>query len=150
MKDLQIAYLNGKTGTLTEPKRAFLPVTLPSLNVWPKWHWALKKKHQATLYYLIIQAWGVAPNDWPQAKRFLHVIEYRPGTLDQDNLEGSVKPLIDVLKRWIVPPSPKRKKNPYGVPGAGWIWDDCPAWFGYKVDQIRTKRANVGTVLLLQ
>jgi Holliday junction resolvase RusA-like endonuclease len=100
---------------------------IESLNKWQRWHWAKRSKAKRQWMEEIIVALGATRGiHFKRAvpKRMKVVItSYRKRLLDEDNLYGGAKPLLDALCDMFL------------------IVDDSPEWIDLKVNQ---KQQSVG------
>lgn len=69
----------------------------PSQNVWDRWHWRDKWASKAKWKMLIRAAAGFIYIPKATVKRSLTVHRCSPGTLDESNLIGGLKGVIDAL-----------------------------------------------------
>lgn len=103
-----------------------------SLNALLRTHWAFRKTHQRKIAREI--AWQTM-----RVRLFdpahVTITRYSVGTLDEDNLVGGCKPLVDVLK-------PASGKNPHGL---GLIGDDTPDRLKLVVRQVKCRRVEQRT-----
>jgi hypothetical protein len=116
-----------------------LPFALSSLNVRDRQHWAVRQKKKAKLAMEVLVAIGgpACKPVKPVQKATIMVKRYSAGTLDQDNLTASVKPLLDILCR-------SSSTHPHGM---GFIEDDSPAHIELIVNQEKCKRGTGSTVV---
>lgn len=76
-----------------------LPLTLPSLNVWQRMHWAKRQRYTRDLSWLVWSAvCHLDRSSWPIQRAKVTVTRYGKRDLDTDNLYASVKSLADILK----------------------------------------------------
>lgn len=76
-----------------------LPGVLVSLNRLLRVHWGSRRRYQKgfeEIAELVKRESEIPP---AKKKRELYIIQYRQKLLDKDNLYGSVKPLVDALKK---------------------------------------------------
>lgn len=125
-----------------------LSAPTPSLNETLRWHWAKKKKAQKAM------AWGIktqptsgSVTTWDATRRCtvedycpiprarVRITRHGSRLLDEDNLIGGCKGLVDVLK-------PASKSNPYGL---GIIAGDEPDKLALTVWQVKCARADACT-----
>lgn len=93
----------------------------PSLNQYLRMHWAVKRKlrvkyHWELLSCLSVMSWEQKPKQ-KTPKASVKISVFRPRRLDQDNLTGGLKPLIDAMR------------------DVGLIRDDSPRWLDLIVRQ---------------
>lgn len=111
----------------------WIPRVTPSNNVMLRMHHMARHKLNETWMWEI----RVAINEWEEergelvmagwgVKRGLRVESHRHNTVDEDNLLGGLKPLIDALVHHRL------------------LWDDTPKDIELKVDQ-KINRDNTGT-----
>ncbi len=116
-----IARAQPEAGLQAAPMReiAFtLPLLLPSLNVRDRQHWQARRRHQKRLQLEMIAAIG-GPTHYPRPpfeRARLTVVRFGRRLLDDDNLVGSAKSLLDLLKAW----------SPHNPLGLSLIVDDAP------------------------
>jgi hypothetical protein len=113
--------------------RIALPFITPSLNQWAKWHWGKRDRFTKSCQAAVRAAlngsgrWMTAP---PTSKIEVIVTRYAPGVmLDDDNLRGGAKGLIDALVREQL------------------LYDDSPAFCEISYWQARAKRAEARTMI---
>jgi hypothetical protein len=92
-----------------------IPYRLPLLNTMLRSHWAYRARERMTIAWLVKKAIGRLPEK-PLDKAVIHVYRHSPKQPDDDNLQGSVKSLLDVLQ-------PVSKRHPSGL---GIIRNDSP------------------------
>lgn len=96
-----------------------LPDVLASMNRLLRVHWGARRNYTAG-FEKIAEVFRRESNIPPAKKRReLYVIQYRRRPLDKDNLYGSVKPLVDGLKK------------------AGLLVDDSEKWLDLHSLQVR-------------
>lgn len=72
-----------------------LPDRTPSLNQWQRWHWAKRARYKKRLAFEVATiACGQRLDPVP---RFVRITRHSPRKLDQDNLAGGCKALVDAL-----------------------------------------------------
>ena len=120
-----------------EPMKGRIELTLPivthSLNVTKTMHWGKLSRFNKQLELHLVVAWQTArrPTKAPKGVHVhLELRSFRHGTLDDDNLRGGCKGLIDALKR------------------LGFITDDSPRYFTASYSQA-VQRKNKRTELVL-
>ena len=72
------------------------------------------------------------PNSKAVGKAKLHIQVHRSRFQDKDNMYGSVKPIVDAIKK------------------LGWIVDDDPKNLDLKVEEIKAKRKDQRTEIFLE
>ena len=72
------------------------------------------------------------------------IVQERARLLDQDNLYGSVKAMVDCMK-----PTIFRKKSHRNIAGFGVIIDDDARHCELKVFQVKAKKKDQGTNILI-
>lgn len=121
--------------------RIVLPYPTPSLNQTLRRHWAAAKKARKALAWDISILSGAAIK--PELRIFpgrLTITRYGPILLDDDNLAGGCKDLIDILK-------PCSKANPFGL---GVILGDDPGKLTLIVRQEKSTRKAARTVVEIE
>jgi hypothetical protein len=125
-----------------------LTAPTPSGNVLKRMHHqAIKRQQKVWAWEVVGSMLGARPVEpLPRAK--VTIWRHSVGTLDQDNLNAGVKPLVDLLK-------PLGKPNRLGVLpnpcGLGIIVDDSPAHLTLVVHQIKeAKRTGNKTVVRVE
>lgn len=98
----------------------------PSLNVVRNQHWSKSRKHKQVakdrLYIAAIQTVGKVPIFVGRARvEVCRLYTGRHQEMDEDNLMGSLKPLIDAMR------APKLNGTRASQGGIGIIYDDDPA-----------------------
>ena len=92
--------------------RLTLPILTPSQNVYNEWHWA--KRHKWTKQVEMLIGAMLRRSGWTKpaepALMSVEIVRYSSGTLDEGNLVGGAKGLIDALVR------------------LGVLYDDSPRW----------------------
>ena len=124
----------------------FLEGYIPdSLNVALRQHWAKRAKDREKLLAIMGVA-GVGDIGQAEAneKRVIVIVQERARLLDQDNLYGSVKPMVDCLK-----PTVYRKKSHRNIAGFGVILNDDARHCELKVFQAKSKVKDQGTNILI-
>ena len=116
-----------------------------SLNVALREHWAKRAKGREKLLAIMGVA-GVGDIGSAQAneKRGVVIVQERARLLDQDNLYGSVKAMVDCMK-----PTIYRKKSHRNIAGFGVIIDDDARHCELKVFQAKSKVKDQGTNILI-
>lgn len=77
-----------------------LPIDLPSLNAYMRWHYRKQMQWRDILcQYVCALGWPLPQFDGPVYVRVVRRYGFRKRAYDTDNLYASVKPLLDVLKR---------------------------------------------------
>jgi len=116
-----------------------LSAPTPSLNETLRWHWSVKRKRQKAVaeeaYVQFPKAWRAFYGMQPIARARVHIIRHGSRLLDEDNLVGGVKGLVDVLK-------PPGKSSPYSL---GIIAGDEPDKLVLSVAQVKCKRVDACT-----
>lgn len=110
-------------------------------------HRAIKQQQKVWAWEVVGSMLGTRPAE-PLARAKVTIWRHSIGTLDQDNLNAGVKPLVDLLK-------PLGKPNRLGVLpnpcGLGIIADDSPAHLELVVHQVKeTKRTGHRTVVRVE
>jgi len=113
----------------------------PSLNAVVHAHWSGVRKHKQhakdLLYLACIRKYGRVPVfTGPVRVSICRLYQGRRQPLDADNLMGSLKPLVDAMRK------PKLHANQRGrgtQGGIGIIFDDDREALELDVDQVRTK-----------
>ena len=105
-----------------------MPVTL---NQTLRWHWMKRHRYNEGWFVRFIAEAG-RPSGDPGEKMSLRIDVYRSRFQDKDNMYGSVKPLVDAVKK------------------LGWIVDDDPAHLDLKVQEIKSKRKDQRTEVFLE
>jgi hypothetical protein len=124
--------------------RVFLEGYVPkSLNVDLRRHWHDRARLKQKLFGMLATT-GIADIGPAQAneKRGVVILQERARLLDHDNLVGSVKAMVDCLKPTIT----RRGK---AVVGFGVIFDDDHKHCELKVFQVKAKRVEQGTNILI-
>jgi len=120
--------------------RLTLSAPTPSLNETLRWHWARKKKAQDVMSWELQGSPDIRKilSSIPRAS--VSIVRHGSRLLDEDNLVGGVKGLVDVLK-------PPGKGNPYGL---GIIAGDEPDKLRLTVTQVKCKRAEARTEVTVE
>lgn len=116
-----------------------------SLNITLRRHWRDRAKDREKLL-AIMGASGIGDIGPAQAneKRGVVIVQERARLLDQDNLYGSVKPMVDCMK-----PTIFRKKSRRNIAGFGVLIDDDAKHCELKVFQAKSKAKDQGTNILI-
>lgn len=119
--------------------RFSLPLLLPSLNESLNQHWAKRRAFKGDLAWLVWAALPrvakVTPLPFPKAR--VTVTRCSSGkAMDDDNLAGSVKPLLDVLK--------------VNKAGFGIITDDNPECCELIVKQLKVRQREQCTEVVIE
>jgi len=91
-------------------RRIIVPAVPLSLNRLLRLHWTGRRKENNRWWHLIAQAAGVGPmGRRKKARMWVSIGVWRKRVQDHDNACGSLKPVMDALRRlrWIVDDSPK-------------------------------------------
>jgi hypothetical protein len=104
---------------MTAPLSFTVPGVFPSLNVLLGWHWAKRGKHRHAIEDAIYNETVLLCEKDPTPRTMsVDLTIYQPfRRLDQDNAEGSMKPVIDSLK------------------SLGLIYRDSPKWLKKTITQ---------------
>jgi Holliday junction resolvase RusA-like endonuclease len=98
-----------------------VPGVFPSLNVLLGWHWAKRGKHRKDIEWAIHHELAWMEVDFIAGAKSVMAVDltiYQPyRRLDQDNAEGSMKPVIDSLR------------------SLGLIYRDSPKWLKKTITQ---------------
>jgi hypothetical protein len=121
-----------------------LPLLLPSLNVTLRDHWSSRHDLAVRLNQEVMAAIG-GPRHYPQPpfeRARVIVTRHCHRPLDDDNLAGSLKSLVDVLK------AHHPKRNPLGL---SFIVGDDPARCQQVPRQVQEKhRTNQWTIVVVE
>ena len=101
-----------------------------TLNQTLRWHWMKRHKYNEGWFYHLLSEAGKCPFE-PTGVTKLRIEVYRSRFQDKDNMYGSVKPLVDAVKK------------------LGWLEDDDPGHVDLKVEEIKSKRVNQRTEIFL-
>ena len=103
-----------------------LPLDLPSLNAYMRWHFRKQKKWRETLAQYVFALGSPLPTfETPVTVRITRMYGFRKRAYDTDNAYASVKPLLDILKT-------PRGRSRYGL---SVIHEDNPSWCRLVVNQ---------------
>ena len=109
-----------------------LPFLTPSQNERDRWHFRkrgrFKEQCCAAVMVGLAKA-GVHGIDWPERRVEVSITRYSAGELDDDNLRGGAKDLIDALVLMRV------------------LRDDKPRWLTAHYDQRKVPRTEACTVI---
>ena len=118
-----------------------LPYALPSLNKLLRMHWSERKKEAKRMSESVAAVTAHLPKGAkPPEHARVTVVRYASRAMDEDNLYGSVKHLLDVLQ-------PKSERHPFGL---GLIAGDDPAHLTVTVRFERSSRAAARTSVLVE
>lgn len=117
-----------------------LSTPTPSLNQTLRMHWSAKRLAHRMWGWQLLSClprarWAEIMSNGPAARARVHITRHGSRLLDEDNLIGGCKGLVDVLK----PPS---KSNPFGL---GLIAGDEPDKLALTVAQVKCARADACT-----
>ena len=109
--------------------QVILPKVPISLNRLMRSHWRVRVREKKRWMELLLAKIG--KNRW-KPRRYTHmkIIVHTTHLQDEDNLTGSLKPLIDAMK----------PQNVKGTGGLGLIIDDNPDNLWLEVEQVRVHR----------
>ena len=119
-----------------------IPMVPPSLNVQKRMHFGAYKRLRGQLAREVQWALLIGRHARPQPMPFARIVFTRHASrsLDVDNLAGSMKPLLDVLR-------PVSKQNPNGL---GLIEDDDESHCVVTYQQAKAKRGQECTVIVIE
>jgi hypothetical protein len=116
-----------------------LPLDLPSLNAYMRWHFRKQKKWRDLLAQYVCALGSPLPTfNTPVKVVVTRLYGFRKRAYDTDNAYASVKPLLDVLK------SPKGRSR-YGL---SIIEEDNPSWC--KLVVLQQKAEGKSTEILVE
>lgn len=78
-----------------------IPDVPVSLNRLERMHWAVRRRYNMDWYWKVkvyAQSW----NNNEKRKATVKIHQIRARKLDKDNLYGSVKPILDGMKGWLI------------------------------------------------
>ena len=102
-----------------------------TLNQTLRWHWMKRHRYNEGWFVEFLGAAG-RPSFIPTGRAKMNIKVYRSRFQDKDNMYGSVKPLVDAVKK------------------LGWLVDDDPAHLDLKVEEIKSKRVEQRTEVFLE
>lgn len=103
-----------------------LPLDMPSLNAYMRWHFRKQKKWREQLeQYIYVLGQPLLKFQCPVKVEIVRQYGYRKRAYDTDNLYAAAKPILDVLKE-------PRGRSRYGL---GVILEDNPAYCSLSVSQ---------------
>lgn len=102
-----------------------------TLNQTLRWHWMKRHRYNEGWFVEFLGAAG-RPSFTPQGRVKMKIEVHRSRFQDKDNMYGSVKPLVDAVKK------------------LGWMVDDDPAHLDLKVEEIKSKRVDQRTEIFLE
>ena len=94
-----------------------LPVEIPSLNRLIRAHYRRRRAQQTAFAWALVAAFGETPAETPGFKVRVLIESFRKSLLDEDNLAGGCKLLLDAMRE------------------CNFIRDDAPAWLELEVKQ---------------
>ena len=115
-----------------------LPIDMPSLNAYMRWHFRKQKKWREQLeQYIYALGSPLAKFQKPVNVTIVRQYGYRKRAYDTDNLYAAVKPILDVLKE-------PRGRSRYGL---GVILEDNPMYCSLMVSQEKSLDKNTRIVI---
>lgn len=111
-------------------KKWVFDVMPATLNTTLRWHWAKRHKYNEGWFVRFIAEAG-RPSFKVKGQAKLRITVYRSRSQDKDNMYGSVKPIVDAIKK------------------LGWIKDDDPKHLDLKVQEVKSKRVDQRTEISL-
>jgi len=125
MTDEPISFFNAQLERCNEPGRLCwifeLPGPLPSANKILRIHWGARRDYCQQMQKLVQVVGNQLSIPKAEKKRELFIIQYKHRLFDKDNLYGSVKILVDAIKK------------------EGHLVDDSEKWVYLKVVQLQVK-----------